>query len=391
MWIEFSDLNFKLLVIFIFPISKIIEEYIKKTYLNEDNKYFKQFRYFTSYTFAIIFVLIVHHRSKKSTISPIKLKEENEEKYHQYFSQHHISEIELVGKDNEKKRKIKSAIFLLILCAISLLSNIYKIIFVEYENDIIQQSIGVFLYIGFLILLSFLILKQKLYKHHFVSAIIIAFVLLILFFILILLNGDSTINFWKSVLSYILYTFNFSLYDVLRKKYMNIFNHTPYFIMFIIGLINVSLLLIFDIFTYYFNRDYSGIIIGFQKNINNVINSFELIITILFEFIANIGIFLTIYYFTPCHYFISEYIKEFFFVLIKGGSTSVTTISLIIAYLINMFFILVFNEIIILNFWKLDYNTKKRIQQRMTNENSIVFDENGLTDTDIDDNDDEKD
>ena len=76
--------------------------------------------------------------------------------------------------------------------------------------------------------------------------------------------------------------------------------------------------------------------------------------------------------------------------MIKGGSTSVTTISLIIAYLINMFFILVFNEIIILNFWKLDYNTKKRIQQRMTNENSIVFDENGLTDADIDNNDDDE-
>ena len=79
-----------------------------------------------------------------------------------------------------------------------------------------------------------------------------------------------------------------------------------------------------------------------------------------------------------------------FFVFINGGSTTITTISIVIAYLINMFFILVFNEIIILNFWKLDYNTKKRIQQRMRNENSIVFDENGLIDTDIDDIDDEK-
>ena len=39
-----------------------------------------------------------------------------------------------------------------------------------------------------------------------------------------------------------------------------------------------------------------------------------------------------------------------------------------IAYFINFFCCLVFNEVIILNFWGLDYNTNKRINERIQNE-----------------------
>ena len=45
----------------------------------------------------------------------------------------------------------------------------------------------------------------------------------------------------------------FLFYDILKKKYMNIYFHTPYFIMFIIGLINASGLLMYDIIAYYIN------------------------------------------------------------------------------------------------------------------------------------------
>ena len=44
----------------------------------------------------------------------------------------------------------------------------------------------------------------------------------------------------------------------------------------------------------------------------------------------------------------------------------------------NIFCALVFNEVLILNFCKLDFNTKKRIEERMnTDENYIK--EDGLT------------
>ena len=51
---------------------------------------------------------------------------------------------------------------------------------------------------------------------------------------------------------------------------MNIYYHTPYSMMLIIGSINSTILIIFDIIAYYSNRDISGIIIGFNDNINSV-------------------------------------------------------------------------------------------------------------------------
>ena len=43
-----------------------------------------------------------------------------------------------------------------------------------------------------------------------------------------------------------------------------------------------------------------------------------------------------------------------------------------ISYFINFFCCLVFNEVIILNFFGLDFNTKKRIEQRINEEQNIL-------------------
>ena len=65
----------------------------------------------------------------------------------------------------------------MILCAIDLLSYIYMIIFDDENYYFAKQSIGVFFTMGFFVFLSYLILNQKLYKHNYISLIIIAFFL----------------------------------------------------------------------------------------------------------------------------------------------------------------------------------------------------------------------
>ena len=158
---------------------------------------------------------------------------------------------------------------------------------------------------------------------------------------------------------------------------MNDFYKNPYFIMFYVGIINSSLLLIFDTFAYFFNNDISGIIIGFKKNISNALNIFYFILTLIIEFFWVLGIELTVYYFTPCHYSILEYIAEYIYYIknvISSDEEFYSTgnaIIITIAYLINFFCCLVFNEVVILNFWKLDYNTKIRIQERIIIENDL--------------------
>ena len=145
--------------------------------------------------------------------------------------------------------------------------------------------------------------------------------------------------------------------------------------MFMTGMINTILLLIFDTFAYFLNRDISGIFIGFQKNINSPLKVLFFIGTLISEFLWVFGIKLTIYYFTPCHFSLLEYIAEYVtylkFVVESDEEFYKTTNVIIftIAYIINFFCCLVFNEVLILNFWKLDYNTKKRIQERMVKAN----------------------
>ena len=159
------------------------------------------------------------------------------------------------------------------------------------------------------------------------------------------------------------------------------FYNTPYFMIFIIGIINVFLLLVFDLFAYIFNREISGIIIGFKNNITSALNFFEFILDLIVEFIWNLGIWLTVYYFTPCHFFISEYISEYIYYMrnaFNSDDNFYSTVNIIIfsiAHLINLFCSLVYNEVIIINLWALDYNTKKRIQERMKIDDEALTDE----------------
>ena len=152
---------------------------------------------------------------------------------------------------------------------------------------------------------------------------------------------------------------------------------SPYFLMLIIGIINISLLLIFDIFIYFLKSNMDGIIIGFNENITSVSKCFIFILDIFIKFITNTGIWLTIYYLTPCHYYISSYISEFAYYIQKiiekdeGFYSIINAVPFSIAFFINFFFILVYNEVIIVNFCGLDYNTKKRIQERERNDTSI--------------------
>ena len=387
--IEFSELNIKLLVILIFPAFNTIEFYSKKLYLTDDNLLFMPFRHYISYIFSFIILLIVYQKNK--SLSP-ELDEEDEEN-NKYLSMNNklANEIPRIIEKRDKTRKIKSLMFLIILSIINLWCYLYIFIFSDIKYEFAKQSIGVFFDIGFYTLLSFLILKQKLYKHHFFSLIVIAVLLLALFIISIFYMDKNKI--FQSCIYYCFYSFSFSLFDVLGKKYFNESYNTPYFMLTVVGSINAIVLLIYDIFAYYFNRNISGVIIGFQKNIKNALNFFGFILDLILGLFWNMGIWLTIYYFTPCHFFICEYISEYIIYLMNANDSNekfYSTNNIVIysiVYFINIFCCLVFNEVIILNFCNLDYNTKKRIKERMRIDGTAPSDESiRPISTDNDDN-----
>ena len=173
---------------------------------------------------------------------------------------------------------------------------------------------------------------------------------------------------------------------------MNVYYSTPYFVMFIIGSVNATILLVFDVIAFNVKSDISGIIIGFHDNVNSTGDVFMFILDIILECFWNLGFMLTIFYFTPSHTFISEFISQFSFYILsavegnnKDFYSKDNVIIFSIGYFINFCCIIIFNEIIILNFFGLDYNTRKRIQQRERKDsdfnigidlNSISEDEN---------------
>ena len=180
---------------------------------------FKSFRYFISYIFSMKFLFISCYKTKKSTISPENLKNVKEERYtYQIANSLMINEINELKWKNAKKHKIKSTLFLVCLCINGLFCYLFRLKFEKKEYIFAKQSIGNHFNIGFYILFSYVILKQKLYKHNYVSSGIIAAILLILFIISIIVKVERILN---SFFYYFFYSLFFSLYDVLKKKYMN--------------------------------------------------------------------------------------------------------------------------------------------------------------------------
>ena len=379
MLIEFSELNIKLLILLIFPVFNFIENYSKKAYINKENFLFKIFRYFLSYVFAGIFLVIIKIMNRKPNSEKI-LTLNTEEKVK--------SVIDGILKKDKRKEIILNCLFLILLCGIGIFCQYYRKLFEKSEYLFAKLSIEIFFYITCFAVLSYFILNQKLYRHNFVTLVIIALVVLILF----IKSFPYLEKIFESFLYYLFYSLLFSFYDVLIKKYMNVYYSTPYFVMFIIGSVNATILLVFDVIAFNVKSDISGIIIGFHDNVNSTGDVFMFILDIILECVWNLGFMLTIFYFTPSHTFISEFISQFSFYILsavegnnKDFYSKDNVIIFSIGYFINFCCIIIFNEVIILNFFGLDYNTRKRIQQRERKDsdfnigidlNSISEDEN---------------
>lgn len=393
MLIELSEFNFKLFIPLIYPIFKRLQDFTKKTYIIKDNHLFKTFRYFFSYIFSFIFLLIIFFRTRKNKEGEQKdvssnMKTKNG-KYIKESNKFLFNEIMELKEQNIKKKRIKSYLFLLLLSAVGFCSYFYRKLFKTDNYGRIKQSLSIILDIGLYTLLSIIILKQKLYKHSYASIGLMGAILILLFIISLYYTDSDYIL--PGLLYYFLHALLFGLYDVLGKKYMILYFSTPYFLMVSVSIIVLVFLLIYDVIAYYLNPDISGVIEGFQKNIISARNFFLFLSDVLIQFIWNLGIWLTIYYLTPCHYFISSYIAEYFNYIVSATSSDddfYSTINIIvfsISYFINFFCCLVFNEVIILNFCNLDYNTAKRIKERIKEE-ALLCDKSQAM-SDISDND----
>ena len=265
--------------------------------------------------------------------------------------------------------------------------KIFTHLFKSNVHDALKTNLSILMEIIFLIVLSIIFLGFKIYSHQILSMIII-FMILITFLIEAIIYND--LEFKKVIIGiayYFLVQFIYCFSEILGKRYLNMFIDNIYSFLFKIGISSLIPLAIY------------GIIISFIEtdSENKIFQNFSglgiYFIDLLFSVLCQMGIWLTIYYFTPCHFIIYESIGDFLEILLKDFEYDNSfneiydkgqQISFYILYPILIFIVLVFNEILILNFCNLSFNTKIKIMERgkndifskEMNDNRLFYDEN---------------
>ena len=243
----------------------------------------------------------------------------------------------------------------------------------ESQNIINYLAQGPFLYIGvemiLLTIVSIFLLKYKYYNHHFISMAA---------FIIFGTISDIILNYYPHMAKYglLINTFEFLrifadvIYYYYQKYMMEILFYPYWKISFCIGIcvsFTATLLLIYVLtdpdkadskiptiadFYLYFTEVHPGLIIGKQ-----------LIIIVLYLISFSLTM-LNIYYFNPNYILISYHIAKVvnnIIDLIKGEPEKLYSL---IFFVLQFFSLMIYLEIIELNFCKMNENTKRNINLR---------------------------
>ena len=363
--ISFGKIDKKLLIPVVGGLTTLIYKYIVKN--NPKYKILTQNPFLVSIyvAFGMILAIIPHlilkNRSKKDSNNQRKLIE------------HSKLNIELIVDDYDIFDRTKFAKFRFIFYstvfdfAQSLLYSLFALnnSFNLWNFDIILFS-----------LFSYLMLKTKLYRHQYISMIII----IILGFGLNITEAykddtENTSGAFEIIMIFISeICFSFGIVIIkynMEKNYSN-----PYEICIWEGaigfIINLICLVSFNL---------SGLTIDGIKYPDNIkeylenfdYNDFIVCFTItIAHFFLNISLLLTCHYFTPTHTLIIFIIKDCHLYLRSSENVFLNISGFLILILIALSF-LIFIEIIEINICNISYNTKKNIEIRSRKESSNDF------------------
>ena len=331
MFLQFGIINYKLIIPFIIPFFVQIKSYIHR---DDKKPYYQFFTNYIGYLLHGIVYLIILKRMKRRKES-FSIDEENHEQYIELkdakmnkvliskenrknigqnpkvFNQIDV-EIEKINSKLTKKKYLHNILLALLYLIPMLLDSVCLI------NDDLKFTSGSAFSLLFCIIpyvvLSRVILGYKIHRHHVLSItiFIICCILIIIIFIVmgIEINFYLLVNIIIIAIIFILY----ALYNILEKKFFNIYMDSPYHFMFVVGLISLVLILLYETITVLaFGKDnpFNGIFQQIEKNFGE--NNFYPLIflgDIILSFLFVGGINLTIYFFTPCHMIILEGIKH---------------------------------------------------------------------------------
>ena len=374
MFIEFGHLETKLLIPILFPI------FLKLRRLNREKNNFKSYAFqgfndLLGLTFFGFLYLILKCRSKSEKDEIEKKQNEKTEKYsiNGRDTLNIQTEIQNLKMKKEKKNKRKQVLFVLLISTLQLTVIMIKIVWAVNMKRFFKLNISPMFQVILLIVFSIFFLGLKMHSHQIMSVVIVS-ICLIIFFIESLIYYKYNIKIKEliiDIINYLCCQIFYCLIDVLGKKYLNKYIESPYLFLFKIGIIGLIPMTIYGIIAHFKNFD--------DKNLQIFKLFFDVpiyvyLIELLFSVLYKLGAWLTIYYFTPCHYIIFNTISDFFDVILSQFVNDdnesnekyhpTQKITFFILYPILIFISLVFNEIIVLNCCGLNYNTKEEIATR---------------------------
>ena len=401
MLIQFGIISYKLILPFIYPFFFQLRKFIHK---DDKTPFFEFFTNYLGYLLhGIVYLIIikrmknlVSHLENESPLEILELMDKNEieEKFPKgkkiSISQSPTTR-NLIKLEKEKinsRNKTKKYIYLIILACMYLIPMFLDSYSTSSEEISIETGspVSLFFCIIAYVGLSRIILGDKIYRHQIVALTIII-ICTLLIIILMLIGKDFT---WSVVLNMVMIALIcslYALYNTLEKRYFNIYMDSPYHLMFFVGLISIILISLYEITTVLaFSKDesFNGIIYQLEKNFTN--SSLYILVfigDIITAFLWVLGIHLTVYFFTPCHFIISEGIAQILSAFINDtlqGLDLARQIIIYILFAIIIFMALIYNEIIIIHLFSLHINTKKFIEFRANSEGYLKEDDDDDTD-----------
>ena len=289
-------------------------------------------------------------------------------------------------KDYNKKEKRENLIKLIILVLMIVLDFIYEAGLMIYQITYERQSkfvfgeIFKFLDVLFLLFIFRCFHKILFYRHQYVSLFFIILMGLGLFFIP-LLYDNNYINDFKNNINYLFFIFAIfcplidSITIYFLQKYMIYNYYSPFFICFLIGLI-FSIISIIILFIFNNNcGDYCNYLS--YENIESP-SIGEVFLLIFYSICYSSMIFMklwTIYSFSAFHLILIVTFGEVIIKIFKliSDFSYYNLILIIIAYLLEIFGVLVFIEAIELNFCGMNINLQKNIIFRAGSEVDNIY------------------
>ena len=269
----------------------------------------------------------------------------------------------MIYNDEEEKKKKGKNFYILIIAILDCGQKFSTFFFLKHflENFWIFDSF-------LLLLFSFLIIKTKVYAHHFLSIIMIVIIGIILN---VINYYGKEINFFQVFITLLTEIF-YCLENVICKFVMETKFSPPYEVCFKVGFFE---LLVFIILLITFSNVPIKAIDKVNKFSNEYIDDFyeyihavdltEILLFILLLFLRCIFIlfgFVITDYYSPNHIVLILIIGEISFLFLDDYNWKLYV--KIIFFIFLIFFILVFVEILELNIFGLQNNTKKNITKR---------------------------